>query len=224
MLRTYFVQQWYGLADEAIEAFEDTIYDSQALLNFMRIDLSRTSVPVATTLMRFSHLLEAHDLTQALLVKVNIMLMERGLLMTQGTLVDATQIAALSSAKNKEHARAPQMHQAKKGNLWHFDMKANIGAGKDSGLVHTLTTTAANVSDIIQTPALLHRQESAVWAIWVTWGLRSEKTRKRRWASMSKLCSGMSPNDARPSQSWLTDGKRAWRKPTRNSRPKSEPT
>jgi IS5 family transposase len=161
MLRMYFVQQWYGLADEAVE---DAVYDSQALRNFMGIDLSRQSVPDATTLMGFRHLLEANDLTKAMLVEVNVMLMERGLLMTKGTLVDATLIAAPSSTKNKEHGRDPEMHQAKKGNQWHFGMKAHIGVDKDSGLVHTLTTTAANVSDISQTPALLHGQESGVWA------------------------------------------------------------
>ena len=161
MLRMYFVQQWYGLADEAVE---DAVYDSQALRNFMGIDLSRTSVPDATTLMGFRHLLEAHDLTKAMLVEVNVMLMERGLLMTKGTLVDATLIAAPSSTKNKDHARDPEMHQTKKGNQWHFGAKAHIGVDKDSGLVHTLTTTAANVSDVSQTAALLHGQESEVWA------------------------------------------------------------
>ena len=161
MLRMYFVQQWYGLADEAVE---DAVYDSQALRNFMGIDLSFQSVPDATTLMGFRHLLEANDLTKAMLVEVNVMLMERGLLMTKGTLVDATLIAAPSSTKNKEHGRDPEMHQTKKGNQWHFGMKAHIGVDKDSGLVHTLTTTAANVSDISQTAALLHGQESDVWA------------------------------------------------------------
>ena len=161
MLRMYFVQQLYSLADEAVE---DAVYDSQALRNFIGIDLSRTSVPDATTLMGFRHLLETHDLTKAMLVEVNVMLLERGLLMTQGTLVDATLIAAPSSTKNKAHARDPEMHQTKKGNQWHFGMKAHIGVDKESGLVHTLTTTAANVSDISQTPALLHGQESAVWA------------------------------------------------------------
>ena len=161
MLRMYFVQQWYGLADEAVE---DAVYDSQALRNFMGIDLSRQSVPDATTLMGFRHLLEANDLTKAMLVEVNVMLMERGLLMTKGTLVDATLIAAPSSTKNQEHGRDPEMHQAKKGNQWHFGMKAHVGVDKDSGLVHTLTTTAANVSDISQTAALLHGQERDVWA------------------------------------------------------------
>ena len=98
----------------------------------MGIDFSRTSVPDATTLMGFRHLLEANDLTNAMLVEVNVMLMERGLLMTQGTLVDATLIAAPSSTKNQEHARDPQMHQAKKGKQWHFGMKARIGMDKNS--------------------------------------------------------------------------------------------
>jgi IS5 family transposase len=161
MLRMYFVQQWYGLADEAVE---DAIYDSQALRNFMSIDLSRESVPDATTLMGFRHLLEANDLPQALLVEVNALLIERGLLMSRGTLVDATLIAAPSSTKNQEHARDPDMHQTKKGNTWHFGLKAHIGVDKESGLVHTLVTTAANFSDISQTPALLHGQEQDVWA------------------------------------------------------------
>jgi transposase, IS5 family len=160
MLRMYFVQQWYGLADEAVE---DAIYDSQALRNFMDIDLSRQSVPDATTLMGFRHLLEANDLPQALLVEINAMLIERGLLMSKGTLVDATLIAAPSSTKNQEHARDPEMHQTKKGNQWHFGMKAHIGVDQESGLVHTLVTTAANVSDISQAPVLLHGQEQDVW-------------------------------------------------------------
>jgi IS5 family transposase len=160
MLRMYFVQQWYGLADEAVE---DAIYDSQALRNFMDIDLSQQSVPDATTLMGFRHLLEANDLPQAMLVEVNAMLIERGLLMSKGTLVDATLIAAPSSTKNQDHARDPEMHQAKKGNQWYFGLKAHIGVDKESGLVHTLVTTAANVSDISQTAALLHGQEQDVW-------------------------------------------------------------
>ena len=161
MLRMYFVQQWYGLGDEAVE---DAAYDSQALRQFLSIDLSQQSVPDATTLMGFRHLLEAHQLTKALLVEINAMLIEQGLLMSKGTLVDATLIAAPSSTKNKEHTRDPEMKQTKKGNQWHFGIKAHIGADEESGLVHTVITTAANVSDISQTPALLHGQEEEVGA------------------------------------------------------------
>ncbi len=161
MLRMYGLQQWYGLADEAVD---DAVYDSQALASFIGIDSSGEGVPDATTLMGFRHLLEANDLTLAMLVEVNAMLLERGLLMTQGTLVDATLIAAPSSTKNREHERDPEMHQTKKGNAWHFGMKAHIGVDRDSGLVHTVVSTAANVSDISQTPELLHVQETELWA------------------------------------------------------------
>jgi transposase, IS5 family len=125
MLRMYFIQQWYGLADVAVE---DAIYDSQALRNFCGIDLTVANVPDSTTLMDFRHLLEKNALPQAMLKEVNELLKERGLLMSQGTLIDATLIAAPSSTKNKSHQRDPEMHQVKKGNEWHFGMKAHIGA------------------------------------------------------------------------------------------------
>lgn len=161
MLRMYFIQQWYGLADVAVE---DAIYDSQALRNFCGIDLSVESVPDATTLMGFRHLLETHALPQAMLKQVNTLLRERGLLMSQGTLIDATLIAAPSSTKNKQHERDPAMHQTRKGNQWYFGMKAHIGADDQSGLVHTVTSTAANVSDISQTAALMHGAETRMGA------------------------------------------------------------
>lgn len=156
MLRLYFVQQWYGLADEALE---DAIYDSQALRSFVGIDLSVDPVPDATTLLKFRHLLEAHDLTQALFAEVKALLGERQLLLREGTIVDATIIAAPSSTKNAGRARDPEMHQVKKGNAWHFGMKAHVGVDAQSGLVHTVTGTAANVADIAQAHALLHGQE-----------------------------------------------------------------
>lgn len=161
MLRMYFIQQWYGLSDVAVE---DAIYDSQALRNFCSIDLSIESVPDATTLMNFRHLLETHELPQSMLKEINTLLRERGLLMNQGTLIDATLIAAPSSTKNKTHERDPEMHQTKKGNQWHFGMKAHIGADDESGLVHTVVSTAANVSDISQTAVLMHGEETRMGA------------------------------------------------------------
>ena len=145
MLRLYFLQQWYGLADEALE---DALYDSQALRGFAGIDLVVTTVPDATTVLNFRHWLEEHDLTRALFDEVGAMLEERGLLMRQGTIVDATIIAAPPSTKNKSKARDPEMHQTKKGNQWHFGMKAHIGVDVASGLVHTMVGTAANEADI----------------------------------------------------------------------------
>lgn len=161
MLRIYFLQQWYGLADEALE---DALYDSQGLRSFAGIDLSHDPVPDATTLLKFRHWLERHDLTRALFDDIAAMLEERGLLMRQGTIVDATIIAAPPSTKNKSQSRDPEMHQTKKGNQWHFGMKAHIGVDVTSGVVHTLTGTAANEADINQTAALLHGQEEAVFA------------------------------------------------------------
>jgi transposase, IS5 family len=161
MLRVYFLQQWYGLADEALE---DALYDSQALQGFARIDLSAEGVPDATTLLNFRRLLETHDLCQGLFAAINADLTARGLLLREGTLVDATLIAAPSSTKNQARRRDPEMHQTKKGNQWHFGMKAHIGADRDSKLVHTLVVTAANVADIAKTAELLHGQETQVHA------------------------------------------------------------
>ena len=159
MLRMYCLQQWFGLSDELVE---DAIYDSQALRHFVGIDLSRESVPDATTLLKFRRLLEEHQLTQAMFEEVKTLLSEQGLLMREGTLVDATIIAAPPSTKNKEHARDPEMRQTKKGNEWHFGMKAHIGADAESGLVHSLHVTAANESDIAHTHRVLHGQETRV--------------------------------------------------------------
>jgi IS5 family transposase len=161
MLRIYFLQQWYGLADEALE---DALYDSQAMRTFAGIDLSVEGVPDATTLLKFRHLLEAHELARRIFGEVDALLSERSLLMREGTIVDATIIAAPSSTKNARKERDPEMHQTKKGNQWHFGMKAHIGVDAQSGLVHSVTGTAANMADIAQTHALLHGQEKEVYA------------------------------------------------------------
>ncbi|MEB0112199.1 IS5 family transposase, partial [Variovorax sp. RTB1] len=160
MLRMYCLQQWYGLADEALE---DALYDSQALRDFVGIDLSRESVPDATTLLKFRRLLLDNDLTKALFEEINAHLAEQGLLMRAGTIVDATIIAAPSSTKNADHTRDPEMHQTKKGNQWHLGMKAHIGVDAQSGLVHTVIGTAANTSDINVAGALLHGEEHAAF-------------------------------------------------------------
>ena len=161
MLRVYFLQQWYGLADEARE---DALYDSQALQGFARIDLQSEGVPDATTLLKFRHLLETHNLCKGLFAAINADLTARGLLLREGTLVDATLIAAPSSTKNQKKERDPEMHQTRKGNQWYFGMKAHIGADRDSKLVHTVVVTAANVADVTKTAELLHGAEQQVHA------------------------------------------------------------
>jgi IS5 family transposase len=161
MLRVYFLQQWYGLADEAIE---DAIYDSQAMRGFARIDLAAEGVPDATTLLKFRRLLETNNLCKGLFNAINADLATRGLMMRAGTLVDATLLAAPPSTKNRAKQRDPEMHQTRKGNQWYFGMKAHIGADRDSKLVHTVVVTAANVADITKTAELLHGQEAQVHA------------------------------------------------------------
>jgi IS5 family transposase len=160
MLRIYFLQQWYTLADEALE---DALYDSQALRTFVGLDLSVESVPDATTLLGFRHLLEEHALGPEILREVNAHLSERALLLREGTIVDATIIAAAPSTKNAKKQRDPEMHQTKKGHEWHFGMKAHIGVDADSGLVHTVLGTAANVSDIACAAQALHGEEKTVY-------------------------------------------------------------
>jgi IS5 family transposase len=159
MLRMYVAQQCFGLSDESIE---DAVYDSQSIQRFMGIDLARESAPDATTLLKFRRLLKRHPLTRKIFDTINEPLAQKGLLMRLGTIVDATLIAAPPSAKNQAKARDPEMHQTKKGNQWHFGMKAHIGVDADSGLVHTLVGTAANVADVTQADALLHGEEADV--------------------------------------------------------------
>ncbi len=160
MLRMYVAQQCFGLPDEGIE---DALYDSQAIRRFVGIDLSRESAPDATTLLNFRHLLETHQLTESIFNAINGHLAEKGLLLREGTIVDATLIAAPPSTKNKDGKRDPEMHQSKKGKQWYFGMKAHIGVDAQSGLVHTVIGTAGNTSDVTQAQALLHGDESDVF-------------------------------------------------------------
>jgi IS5 family transposase len=161
MLRLYLLQAWYNLSDEGME---DAVYDSQALRQFSRIDLAHESVPDATTLLKFRHLLEKHQLPKRMFEELRARLGQQGILMKEGTIVDATIIEASGSTKNERRERDPQMHQTKKGNDWHFGMKAHIGVDAASGLVHTLVTTPANVADIAKTTELLHGKEELVYA------------------------------------------------------------
>ena len=160
MVRMYFVQHWFNLADVACE---DALLDSTALRRFVGIDLGRERVPDATTLLKFRHLLEEHALGEALFAKVGEVLQDSGLRVGAGTIVDATIIAAPSSTKNASGTRDPEMHQTCKGQQWHFGMKLHIGVDKDTGLAHSAVVTAANVHDKHPLPDLLHGQEQEVY-------------------------------------------------------------
>jgi IS5 family transposase len=159
MLRMYVAQQCFGLSDEGIE---DALYDSHAIRRFVGIDLAREAAPDATTLLKFRRLIETHDLSRVIFATIRDHLAREGLLLREGTIVDATLIAAPPSTKNRDRARDPDMHQARKGKQWHFGMKAHIGVDLDSGLVHTVLTTPAHVNDVTQAHGLLQGQETVV--------------------------------------------------------------
>ena len=161
MLRIHFVQQWFNLSDPAME---EALYDMALFREFVGLDAGEDNLPDESTILRFRHLLEAHNLSLQILATVNATLAAKGLLLKSGTVVDATLIAAPSSTKNSSGERDPEMHQTKKGNQWHFGMKAHIGVDADSGLVHTVVGTAANVNDVTQAHALLHGEETDVFA------------------------------------------------------------
>jgi len=143
---------------------EEALYDMALFREFVGLDAGEDNLPDESTILRFRHLLEAHDLSLQILATVNATLAAKGLLLKSGTVVDATLIAAPSSTKNSSGERDPEMHQTKKGNQWHFGMKAHIGVDAESGLVHTVVGTAANVNDVTQARALLHGQETDVFA------------------------------------------------------------
>ncbi|VTY34762.1 Transposase DDE domain protein [Xylophilus ampelinus] len=160
MLRVHLMQNWFALSDPAME---EALYEIASLRNFAGLSLSEP-IPDETTILNFRHMLEESDLAEDIFKQVNAHLSRKGLLLKRGSIVDATIIAAPSSTKNAEGERDPEMHQTKKGNQWHFGMKAHIGVDADSGLVHTVTTTAANEADVEQVADLLHGKEEQVWA------------------------------------------------------------
>jgi transposase, IS5 family len=161
MLRIHFLQQWFNLSDPAME---EALYDTPMFREFAGLDMGEDHLPDESTILRFRHLLEANHLSVQILATVNATLMAKGLLLKQGTVVDATLIAAPTSTKNSTGTRDPEMHQTKKGNQWYHGMKAHIGSDADSGLVHSVASTAANSHDVTQAHALLHGEEADVFA------------------------------------------------------------
>ena len=157
MLRIHFMQQWFGLSDPAME---EALFDVPLYREFARLDNGLVRLPDETTILRFRHLLETHKLASPMLAKVNELLREKGLMLRSGTVVDATLISAPSSTKNDSGERDPAMHQTRKGNQWYFGMKAHIGVDAQSGLVHTVKGTAANVNDVVEANGLLHGEET----------------------------------------------------------------
>lgn len=156
MLKIYFLQQWYSLSDPEAE---EMIHDRNSFQKFLGIDLLSQRVPDESTILHFRHLLEEYQLQKKFFEAVTTLLVSRGMLMKEGTIVDATIIHAPSSTKNEDQKRDPDMSQVKKGNMWYFGMKAHIGVDDISGLIHTLICTTAKVGDAATVEELWHGKE-----------------------------------------------------------------
>ena len=159
MLRVHCVQLFYNLSDPGME---DLLYEAESVRRFVGLNLSE-ALPDETTILNFRHLLERHELGKGLLEEINAHLESQGLRLREGTIVDASIVEAPSSTKNRAGERDPEMHQTKKGNQWHFGMKAHIGVDSETGIVHSLSTTAANAHDVTEAHNLLHGGETQVW-------------------------------------------------------------
>lgn len=170
MLRVHLMQNWFALSDPAME---EALYVIASLRSFANLSLAEV-IPDETTILNFRHLLQANDLAEDIVKAVNADLAQKGLLLKRGSIVDATIIAAPSSTKNASRERDPETHQTKKGDQWYFGMKAHIAVDADSGLVHTVSTTAANEVDVEQIADLFHGKEEQVLA---DSGYRGSQTR-----------------------------------------------
>jgi len=176
MLRIYFVQQWFDLSDPAAE---DSIYDSESIRRFVGVELAEDRMPDETTILRFRHLLERHDLTEAIFGEIRSLLEEKRLLLKSGTIVDATIIHAPSSTKNRSGKRDPEIKQTRKGKQWYFGMKVHTGTDK-RGLTHSLTVTNAAQADIKQMPELLQGKEREVYGDQAYWKEADRRSFKER--------------------------------------------
>jgi len=161
MLRIHFLQLWNNYSDLAME---EALHDMAVYRWFAGLDSGASRLPDESTILRFRHFLEEFGPTKIILAEVNAILQSKGILLKSGTAIDATLISAPSSTKNDGGSRDPEMHQTKQGNQYYFGMKAHIRVDAESGLVHTLVTTAANVHDVTQAQDLLHGEETDVFA------------------------------------------------------------
>jgi IS5 family transposase len=161
MLRIHLLQQWYDLSDPAME---DARIEVATMRRFAAIAMSTDRIPDETTILAFRHLLEENDLGSQIVEAVKTHLKANGMAMKQGTIIDATIIAAPSSTKSEKRERDPEMHQSKNGNQWYYGMKVHVGVDSETGLIHSVETTAANVHDLTPAAELLHGEEIVVYA------------------------------------------------------------
>ena len=197
MLRIYFMQNWFNLSDPQAE---DSLYDIESMRRFAGIELLEDSIPDESTILRFRHLLEKHQLTEQIFAEIRALLEEKRLLLKSGTIVDVTIIEAPPSTKNADRARDPEMRQTLKNRQWHFGMKAHVGCDK-RGIVHSLVTTDAGASDVSQMHKLLHGAECEVFGDKAYW---SEAHRQAALARGIRYRVNRRANHSRP----LTDHQR----------------
>lgn len=205
MLRVHCVQIFYNLSDPAME---DMLYEIDSVRRFVGLKITGP-IPDETTILNFRHLLERHDLGRKLFETINRHLAEQDLMLKEGTIVDASIVSAPSSTKNQQGERDPEMHQTKKGKDWHFGMKMHIGVDEVFGLVHSLTTTPANVHDLNEVPNLLHGEESAVWA---DSGYRGAEQREEHQDRIVEWHIGMMPSHRRRLDPDSAEEKHEWTK------------
>ena len=205
MLRIHCVQLFYNLSDPGME---DLLYDVESVRRFVGLKLSEP-LPDETTILNFRHLLEEHELGEGLFAEIKGHLASQGLLLQEGTIMDASIIEAPSSTKNRAGARDPEMHQVKKGNRWHFGMKVHIGVDAETGVVHSVATTPANVNDVTEAHRLLHGGESQVWGDAGYQGVQ-KRAEHRGWRWSGRWRCGRANVG-----SWSREALRRWRRRAR---------
>lgn len=172
LLRIYFLQQWYNLSDPGAE---EALYDMESMRRFAHLELGEDTIPDESTILNFRRLIETHQLSDAMFADISAYLVEKGVRVSRGSMVDATIVQAPSSTKNQSGKRDPEMHSTRKNNQYHFGMKIHIGTDVDSNLIHSATVTAANTADINETSKLLREEDEAVFG---DAGYTSEKAKR----------------------------------------------
>ena len=158
MLHLHILQNLYDLSDMATAA---EVIDSRAFSEFCGVG-SSNQVPDGDTIGRFRNLLVKNGLQQQFFAQVVKMLLDKGLILKKGTIVDSTIITAPSSTNNQKKARDPEAASTKKGTNWHFGYKAHIGVDIDTGLVHHVVATSANEHDVTVVPELMTGEEEVM--------------------------------------------------------------
>ena len=160
MLRIYFLQQWYALSDPAAE---EALYDMESMRRFSLLELGEDVIPDETTILNFRRLIEKHDLSVTMFNDINAYLVDRGIKVSKGSMIDASIVHAPASTKNKEKQRDPEMHSTRKNNQYYFGMKIHIGSDVNSNAIHSATVTSANIADISEMSKLLREEDEVVF-------------------------------------------------------------